>query len=155
MNRDLQDRIDCYILGRMSAEERVAFEQELSHNEELREQFEFTKNLKSAITSREDKLSAIREMQQQRDEAEKNNRTLTLNSKRRTKQIVAWASAIAAVLVVGLFIVTPLLIEKTGFVDNGADVMRGDDEMFEIEDTVCDTINEVDSLDVENFEVQE
>lgn len=162
MNRDLQDRIDDYILNRMSAEERAAFEKELSQSEAMQQQFNFTKNLKSAITSRESKLSAVNTMRQQRDK-QSTMTSLPLRSTRRTRHIVAWASAIAAVLVVGLFVVTPLLVENTDFVDNGGDVMRGQgDDLFEmvpevdIETTIEeDSLPERDSLIVENPDTAE
>ena len=57
MKKDFQDRIDEYILDRMSDEEKAQFEAEVSHDESKREQLEFTKDVKSAISSRADKMA--------------------------------------------------------------------------------------------------
>ena len=59
MKQEYQDRIDDYLLHRMSDKDKRAFEDELSHDEELREQLEFTKSVSSAIKSRNEKLAAM------------------------------------------------------------------------------------------------
>ena len=41
MKKEFQDRIDNYLLHRMTEEQRKAFEQELLTDEELRDQLEF------------------------------------------------------------------------------------------------------------------
>lgn len=61
MKQEYQDRIDDYLLHRMSDKNKRAFENEVSLNEELREQFEFTKSIYSAINSRNEKLAAMME----------------------------------------------------------------------------------------------
>lgn len=57
---DVQDRIDAYLRGEMSASERAAFVKELSGNEELRKEFEFTKRVANSICDRERKKEQIR-----------------------------------------------------------------------------------------------
>ena len=72
MKQDFQDRIDDYILGRMNAEERLQFEEEIKLNDEKREQFIFTTNLKNAISSRQEKLTRV-QMMRERLKTEDNN----------------------------------------------------------------------------------
>ena len=59
MKKDFQDRIDEYILGRMTDEEKAQFEAEVNQDESKKEQLEFTRNVKGAISSREDKMINI------------------------------------------------------------------------------------------------
>ena len=57
MKIEYQDKIDRYILGEMSAEERTDFEKQVAQNAELQELLEFTKNVNTAIKSRNEKLT--------------------------------------------------------------------------------------------------
>ena len=67
MKKDFQDRIDEYILDRMSDEEKAQFEAEVSHDESKREQLEFTRNVKGAISSHADKMAKLKMMQRMYD----------------------------------------------------------------------------------------
>ena len=123
MNTDFQDRIDEYILGRMSAEEKAQFETEVNQDESKREQLEFTKNVKGAISSREDKMAKLKMIQRMYDREHQHvaasiRATGTddcqyspvpqhVEEKKPPKRIWWWASGIAAVLVIGLFVVNP------------------------------------------------
>ena len=49
MKEEYQDRIDNYLLGRMSEAERVSFERDLNLDDKLKEQYEFTKAMKNAL----------------------------------------------------------------------------------------------------------
>ena len=71
MSRDFQDKIDDYVLGRMSVEERADFEKEVDQDEEKREQLEFTRNVKNAISSRQDKLAKMAKMKARYEHNEK------------------------------------------------------------------------------------
>ena len=123
MKKDFQDRIDEYILDRMSDEEKAQFETEVSHDESKREQLEFTRNVKGAISSREDKMAKLKMMQgmydrehQQvaasmratgTDDCQYSPAPQNVEEKKPSKRIWWWASGIAAVLVIGLFVVNP------------------------------------------------
>lgn len=63
MNQDFQDRIDQYLLhgDTMSEEDKAQFLKEIEEDAEKRDQYEFTKNLKAALVSRDQKLKAIAE----------------------------------------------------------------------------------------------
>lgn len=50
MDEQLQDRIDQYILGQMSDADRAAFEQDLAHDDALREQYHYTRMVKDAVS---------------------------------------------------------------------------------------------------------
>ena len=60
MDIQFQDRIDNYLLGRMSEADKEAFLQEVEQDNEKKEQLEFTRNVKEAVCSREEKLRALR-----------------------------------------------------------------------------------------------
>ena len=70
MKFDYQERIDNYVQGEMTADERNAFEEELKANDELREQVEYTQKVKSLVSDREEKMRALREWIHEDDEEE-------------------------------------------------------------------------------------
>lgn len=100
MDKDFQDRIDDYLLGRMSAEDRAIFEEEISQDPSKREQLEFTKGVKTAVSSRQSKLKRL---QQFKIQYEQEQQRLATRS-RRVKRLILWTSSIAAILVLALFI---------------------------------------------------
>lgn len=55
MNQDFQDRIDQYLLhgDTMSEEDKAQFLKEIEEDAEKRDLYEFTKNLKAALVSRD------------------------------------------------------------------------------------------------------
>lgn len=61
MKIEFQDRIDNYLLGRMSEEDCKSFEQELERNDELRGQTKFSKDVQNATKSRNEKLKKMEE----------------------------------------------------------------------------------------------
>ena len=158
MKKDFQDRIDEYILGRMSDEKKAQFEAEVNQDESKKEQLEFTRNVKGAISSREDKMAKLKIMQRMYDR--KHNQVAAsmratgtddcqyspapqnVEEKKPSKRIWWWASGIAAVLVIGLFIVNPFgsdtLQTPSGsspsFKGNPNEMIRGEEnDVFDIE----------------------
>ena len=136
MKKDFQDRIDEYVLGRMSDEEKAQFEAEVNQDESKREQLEFTRNVKGAISSREDKMAKLKMMQRMYDRK---------HQQKPSKRIWWWASGIAAVLVLGLFVVNPFgsdtLQTPSGFSPsfkgNPNEMIRGEEnDVFDIETTI-------------------
>ena len=107
---NFQDRIDEYLLhgNNMSEEDKAQFLKEIEEDEEKRELYEFTKNVKAAMVSRGEKLKAMTEFQK---EMKHSNRKTWL-----------WISSIAAVLVVGFFAINPLFVENSP-----TDNVRGDE----------------------------
>ena len=107
---NFQDRIDEYLLhgNNMSEEDKAQFLKEIEEDEEKRELYEFTKNVKAAMVSRGEKLKAMTEFQK---EMKHSNRKTWL-----------WISSIAAVLVVGFFVINPLFVENSP-----TDNVRGDE----------------------------
>ena len=166
MKKDFQDRIDEYILSRMSDEDKAQFEVEINQNESKREQLEFTKNVKSAITSREDKLARMRMMKRKYDYdhyqvAASMQPTGTDDrcyvpapqhaEKKFAKRICWWASGIAAVLVIGLFVFDPFgyeLSSPDGIIRGEEnDVFNIDIETLMINDSIVnDTISSRDTI---------
>lgn len=107
MKFDYQDKIDDYLLNRMPDEERMAFEKEVSENVELREQLEYTRSVREAVTSRSEMLAAMREWEN--DYHWENERVAVAHVANEAprpakKRLVYWISGVAAVFVVGLFL---------------------------------------------------
>ena len=115
-NNNFQDRIDEYLLhgDTMSEEDKAQFLKEIEEDEEKRELYEFTKNVKMAMVSREEKLKAMTEFQKE--------------MKRSNRKSWLWISSLAAVLVGGFFAINPLLVETSSH-----DNVRGDEnDVFEM-----------------------
>lgn len=111
MNYIFQDRIDEYLLygDTMSEEDKAQFLKEIEEDEEKRELYEFTKNVKAAMVSRGEKLKAMTEFQKE------------MKSHHHRKTWL-WISSIAAVLVIGFFAINPLFVENSP-----TDNVRGDE----------------------------
>ena len=117
MDNNFQDRIDEYLLhgDNMSEEAKAQFLKEIEDDVEKREQYEFTKNVKMAMVSREEKLKAMTEFQKE------------MKSHHHRKTWL-WISSIAAILIVGFFAINPLLVETSSH-----DNVRGDEnDVFEM-----------------------
>lgn len=124
-NNNFQDRIDEYLLhnNAMSEEDKAQFLKEIEDDVEKREQYEFTKNVKMAMVSREEKLKAMTEFQKE----------MKSHYHRKTW---LWTSSIAAILIVGFFAINPLLVETSSH-----DNVRGDEnDVFEMT-APADSIN--------------
>ena len=116
-NNNFQDRIDEYLLhsDTMSEEDKAQFLKEIEEDAEKKEQYEFTKNVKQAMVSRGEKLKAMTEFQKE------------MKSHHHRKTWL-WISSIAAILIVGLFAINPLLVETSSH-----DNVRGDEnDVFEM-----------------------
>ena len=96
MKIEYQDHIDDYLLGRMSDEDSKVFEQELKNDDELREQMEFTKGVQTATKSRNEKLAKMQEW---------GNDYEWEDDRRGKRQYLYWISGIAAIFIVGFFLI--------------------------------------------------
>lgn len=115
-NYNFQDRIDEYLLhgDTMSEEDKAQFLKEIENDAEKREQYEFTKSVKTALASRGEKLKAMAEFQKK--------------MKHGHQKTWLWISGIAAILVVGFFAINPLFVENSP-----TDNVRGDeDDVFDM-----------------------
>lgn len=150
MDTVFQDRIDDFLLGRMSEEEKEQFILEVEQDEEKQQQLEFTRNVKDAICSREDKLKELTKFQNMYEEehhvvssirpsgtdycaepALHERLVYAAKSKVSHRKRWLWISGIAAVLVVGLFVITPLFESEDCYAPSPVERMRGDDGMFD------------------------
>lgn len=109
MKKDYQDHIDEYLLGRMSEEESKAFEQEIAKNDELREQVEFTRNMQTAVKSRNEKLAKMQKWDKTVDKQEyvrlaTNTYKIPAAAAASPHHYIYWISGIAAILVIGFFL---------------------------------------------------
>lgn len=127
MKIEFQDRIDEYLLDRMSDEGRNSFESDVAEDAELKEQLQFTETVKQATKSRNEKLAAMAEWKD--DYMWEEDRVVaasdaeyratgsgynycpapTMESRRVAtsspfKKMLYWVSGIAAVFIVGVFV---------------------------------------------------
>lgn len=144
MKFEYQEKIDNYVLEDMTAEERIAFEHEVQINEELRDQLEYTQQVKALVTSRQEKMALLKQweeehrMEEEQVAAAQYRPTGTgdycpapkyqaaANSS--SKKFYYWISGIAAVVVIGFFVVSPLLIFNSPRPSD--EQFRGDDGIF-------------------------
>ena len=127
MKIEFQDRIDEYLLDRMSDEERKSFESDAAEDAEFKEQLQFTETVQQATKSRNEKLAAMAEW---KDDYEWEDERVaaasaveyhatgsgydycpepTMESRRVAtsspfKKMLYWVSGIAAVFIVGVFV---------------------------------------------------
>ena len=107
MKIDYQDRIDEYLMNRMSYEERMVFENEVNSNKELQEQLSFTEDVQQVLNSRNEKLAKMEEWQDDYEWEETRSKPLSSGRK-----FFYWISGIAALIVVGFFLVQNLYVTK-------------------------------------------
>lgn len=126
MNNDYQDKIDRYLLGKMSEAELLDFEKDIINDKDLKEQFEFTKNVKEVIEGRDRRLALINEWKEAY-EAKNNtegdyrplgngdeysikpNTEIKLKLRNTTRRYLYWVSGIAAIFIVGFFMISPIV----------------------------------------------
>ena len=70
INEEYQVGIDRYVLNRMTDEERKAFEQEMEQNAELKEQAEFTMQVKQVLSDREEFRAMLDKWEQEKMDEE-------------------------------------------------------------------------------------
>lgn len=177
MNKDFQDRIDDYILGRMSAEEALRFKKELVGDESKRRQYEFTLNVKNAVSSRQEKLARMDEMQKRynfKKYGSQFSHSVSVGNrdsvhvmpspsynaappvKKKKTGMKWWISGGIAILVLGLFVINPF---NWGTKLEQDDLLRGsDDDIFyyqapTAEDSTIVTEGVQDTLDQINGEL--
>ena len=105
MKKEYQDKIDEYLLHRMSDEERKEFEKELDGDKELQEQLEFAEDVQQVMKSRNEKLSKMKGWKNdhiRRDEIKAASAMKHISGLR----ITYWLSGIAAIFIVGIFVFT-------------------------------------------------
>lgn len=153
MKIEYQDKIDNYLLNRMSDEERRAFEQEMKLDKELREQVEFTKNVQTALKSRNEKLTRMQEWQKEMDEkAERaygyratgsdfryiqmlemeDSQAKPNSSSRKKRRLIYWVAGIAAIFIAGLFVLPTITVYESAPVPTEDGVFRGGEDYPEI-----------------------
>lgn len=102
MDEVRQDRIDKYVLGQLLIEEREKFEQELSKDKELYEQYNYTRMLKDTITNHAKLEELMREWDKTLD-----GHSEGYNINRPNRKIWYWISAVAAIFIFTILIITP------------------------------------------------
>lgn len=119
MDKQFQDHIDDYLLGRMDEVDKEAFLNEVAQDAEKRSQLEFTRRVMETVESRQKKLKAMALFQQQ------------IETKRRTDRIKNRALlglGVVAMMVAIFFCVKPML--KSTDSDAAEETVRGDDDVF-------------------------
>lgn len=99
MKKEYQDRIDEYLLKRMSPDDCVAFEKVVAENQELQEQLSFTEEVRHAMRSRNEKLAKMKEWDKE-----------TYSKPRLSnRRFYYWASGIAALFIIGVITISTYL----------------------------------------------
>lgn len=147
MDEKFQDRIDNYLLNRMNNAEKTGFLREVEQDKEKKEQLEFTQNVKDSIRSREEKLRALTQFQRQYEEERRiaayratgtehpacycpTPEVAATEPVQPKKKIWLWGSVVAAVLVVGIFAIKPMLESSPNYNGSPMEQMRGGDDVF-------------------------
>lgn len=133
MDINFQDRIDEYLLhpDRLSEEEKSQFLSELEADPKKRAQFELTRDVRLAVTSRARKMSRMEEMRTMYGHVRSHVAMNCLNAAEdrqdapRRKRWV-WLSGIAAAVVLGFFVAR--LVPGSSSSDDG---LRGDGQVFD------------------------
>lgn len=142
MKIDYQDRIDEYLLHRMSDEERMAFENEVNCDKELQEQLSFTEDVQQVLKSRNEKLAKMEEWQD--DYKWEEESSLDAAAKYRAtgsgyeycpapsmdetrsmprssgRKILYWISGMAAVFIIGIFLFNDYKHNQNGMLSKSA-----------------------------------
>lgn len=123
MKEEYQDRIDDYMMGRMSQEDRLVFEKDIDTNPELKEQFEFIIRVQIAIKRRSEMLAKMQEWKDDYHwgDEENDERSAVCACPAREPEIkpksirrfLYVASGIAAVLVVGFLLFQNLYVMQS------------------------------------------
>lgn len=117
MKKEYQDKIDEYLLHRMSDDERKEFEKDADDDKELQEQLEFTENVQQVMKSRNEKLSKMKGWENDHTRREDVQATSAIKHKSRLR-IIYWFSGVAAFFIVGVFVFTTYrLPENNSFYD--------------------------------------
>ena len=152
MNMDFQDRIDDYVLGRMSDEDRLQFEKEVSLDYEKEKQLKLTLNIKRALASRQEKLAIIQDFendyqqQQEYDDANEAENQHVMpdhvapsNKKPHRRLWFSSIIGIAAILAVGFFItytLSPSSENEIMPVNMNVENVRGDNSLAQIAEMI-------------------
>jgi len=162
MKIEFQDQIDDYLLDRMSDEDSKVFEQELKNDDELREQMEFTKDVQTATKSRNEKLAKMQEWEDDYEWEEDRGvaaryrptgsgyESCSIPSMDQTRsmprfsgrQYLYWISGIAAIFIVGFFLIHNYMGGKEDMMFNPSSIeystMRGGGNYENIEKLLVD-----------------
>ena len=134
MNNDYQDKIDRYLLGKMSEAESLNFEKEIAEDKDLKEQYEFTKTVKEAISGRNRRLAQIKEWKEAYEA--KNASEVELKSRIMKRRYLYLVSGVAAIFIVGFFLFTPIVFDSESSSDHPISVsigsLRGDKDNTDI-----------------------
>ncbi len=104
MYKDNQDRIDAYLRGEMTSDERAEFEKDINADAALRQEYLETKAISNAIADRKEKLT-----QMSRWDMEENLRLKIRHRRMLIRRCTIGFSA-AACLAVGFFAVRPMFL---------------------------------------------
>lgn len=106
-NHHLQEKIDNYLLDLLSEEEKIAFEQQISENEELRQEVELVRQISEAFILKGEQ-KALNEMQNISSKEDLRNYIRNAekkyHSKNKVKQLSIYISTAAAVILILIYI---------------------------------------------------
>ncbi len=138
MHKDSQERIDAYLRGEMSRDERTAFEADLKTDAALWREYMETKAIVEAIADRKSKLDRMAQW-----DAEQQMRARQVHRRTLIRRWTVGVSA-AACLAIGFWAVRPTLFTpstspgtESAMPDFGnGEIYRGGDSSFEVLDSI-------------------
>lgn len=146
MNPDFQDKIDDYVLGRMPFDSKAGFEAEIIQDKLKREQYEFTRDVKAAVDSRQQKMCQMELMKGRYDSTRAKDRH------KASDRILLWTSCAAVVLGVCLFTGYNIFSSYNDSLHD--EPLRGEDDIFDPGVMMpLDTINVKDTATVDTTHV--
>lgn len=104
MYNDNQDRIDAYLRGEMTHDERRSFESDIKSDANLLNEYLETKAISNALADRQKKLSQMAEW-----DSEEKLKIRTERHKRILRRCTLWTS-VAACVAIGFFVVKPTIL---------------------------------------------
>lgn len=120
------ERIDAYLLNRMTDKERKQFEEDLKTDDALRKQYHFMKTMKTSLASWND-------MKQTMQAWDEKARKQVASDQQRHKTRRLWIGGAVAAAVVAIAIVLPMAVPSTNespMSFAAQETGRGDDETF-------------------------
>lgn len=146
MNRDFQDKIDEYVLNRMSIDEIEKFLTEIDDDSSKKEQLKFTQDVQCTISSRENKMKKLEAMRSFYEKEQQTNivsasptciddKLLQSTSKKKISRKIWWGiTGISAISIVCVFLINPFAQEYQkssidyipSFKGNPNEIIRGE-----------------------------
>lgn len=131
MNEQIQNKVDRYLRGEMTEQERCEFEDQLKDDIDLQEAYEFTIQVQEALRSHREKTEMMRRWDMEYCETEKTERM-----RRVFRNQMIGGLLVAAVLVIGLFLFYPRQVEMPPLEKEHFEIYRSGGNLTQIAELI-------------------